>query len=51
VDSIAAAILFAGQGLSRVFRGKFVAGLKRAFRRKELAFFGACLPLAQEKAF
>ena len=37
--------------LSRVFRGKFVAGLKRAFRRKELAFFGACLPLAQEKAF
>ncbi len=37
--------------LSRVFRGKFVAGLKRAFRRRELAFFGACLPLAQEKAF
>jgi hypothetical protein len=37
--------------LSRVFRGKFVAGLKRAFRRKELAFFGSCLPLAQEKAF
>jgi predicted Zn-ribbon and HTH transcriptional regulator len=36
--------------LSRVFRGKFVAGLKRAFRRKELAFFGACL-LAQKKAF
>jgi hypothetical protein len=37
--------------LSRVFRSKFVAGLKRAFRRKELAFFGACLPLAQERAF
>src|SRR5580704_464972 len=37
--------------LSRAFRGKFVAGLKRAFRRKELAFFGACLPLAQERAF
>jgi hypothetical protein len=37
--------------LSQVFRGKFVAGLKRAFCRKELAFFGACLPLAQEKAF
>ena len=37
--------------LSRVFRGKFVAGLKRAFRTKELAFCGACLPLANEKAF
>jgi hypothetical protein len=37
--------------LSRVFRGKFVAGLKRAFRRKELAFYGACLPLAADKAF
>ena len=37
--------------LSRVFRGKFVAGLKRAFRRKKLVFHGACLPLAQEKAF
>jgi predicted Zn-ribbon and HTH transcriptional regulator len=37
--------------LSRVFRGKFVAGLKRAFRSKELAFYGACLPLAAEKAF
>jgi hypothetical protein len=37
--------------LSRVFRGKFVAGLKRAFRRKELVFFGSCLPLAAEQAF
>jgi hypothetical protein len=37
--------------LSRVFRGKFVAGLKRAFRRKKLAFFGACFPLAKEKEF
>jgi len=37
--------------LSRVFRGKFVAGLRRAFRRKELAFHGACLPLAKEKVF
>lgn len=37
--------------LSRVFRGKFVAGLKRAFRRKKLAFFGACSPLAEEKEF
>src|SRR5580700_7008095 len=33
--------------LSRIFRGKFVAGLKRAFRRKKLVFYGACLPLAQ----
>jgi hypothetical protein len=37
--------------LSRVFRGKFVAGLKRAFRRKELAFYGECLSLANEKTF
>jgi hypothetical protein len=37
--------------LSRVFRGKFVDGLKRAYRRKELAFFGSCEPLMQEKAF
>ena len=37
--------------LSRVFRGKFVAGLKRAFRRKKLGFYGRCLPLAKEKAF
>ena len=37
--------------LSRVFRGKFVAGLKRAFRRNELTFPGACLPLSNDKAF
>jgi len=37
--------------LSRVFRGKFVAGLKRAFRNRELGFYGACLPLATEKTF
>ncbi len=37
--------------LSRVFRGKFVAGLKRAFQKKQLAFHGACLPLQQEKVF
>ena len=37
--------------LSRVFRGKFIAGLKRAFRRNELAFFAACLPLAKQQAF
>ena len=37
--------------LSCVFRGKFVAGLKRAFRRKKLVFHGTCLPLSNEKAF
>ena len=37
--------------LSRVFRGKFTAGLRRAFGGKKLAFHGACLPLAQKKAF
>jgi len=37
--------------LSRVFRGKFVAGLRQAFRRRKLVFHGRCLPLANEKAF
>jgi hypothetical protein len=37
--------------LSRVFRGKFVAGLRRAFRQKKLAFYGACLPLSDPKTF
>ena len=37
--------------LSRVFRGKFVAGLQRAFRQNKLVFFGACQPLAQKKPF
>jgi hypothetical protein len=37
--------------LSRVFRGKFVDGLKRAFRRGELCFPAGLKPLAQEKAF
>ncbi len=37
--------------LSRVFRGKFVAGLKRMFRNGELCLPGALKPLAQEKAF
>jgi len=39
------------QVLSRVFRGKFVAGLRRAFRNHQLAFYGECLPLNNEKAF
>ncbi|MBV8829275.1 MAG: IS91 family transposase [Acidobacteriaceae bacterium] len=37
--------------LSRVFRGKFIAGLKHAFVRKQLAFFADCEPLANEKEF
>jgi hypothetical protein len=37
--------------LSRVFRGKFVAGLRRAFHANQLAFFGECQPLMNEKAF
>jgi Putative transposase len=37
--------------LSRVFRGKFVHGLKQAFRRGELCFPGGLKPLAPEKAF
>ena len=37
--------------LSRVFRGKFIAGLKRAFRNGELCLPGALKPLAQDKAF
>jgi putative transposase/transposase-like zinc-binding protein len=37
--------------LSKVFRGKFVAGLRRAFRQNSLHFFGFCRPLAHEKVF
>ena len=37
--------------LSRVFRGKFVAGLRRAFQRKQLVFLGQCQSLAKKKAF
>ncbi|MBV8834156.1 MAG: IS91 family transposase [Acidobacteriaceae bacterium] len=37
--------------LSRVFRGKFTAGLKRAFRKRQLTFPGNLQPLAQERAF
>ena len=37
--------------LSRVFRGKFVAGLRRGFQRKQLVFLGPCQSLANEKAF
>jgi hypothetical protein len=37
--------------LSRVFRGKFVAGLRNAFHRGELKFHGNLLPLAQPHTF
>jgi hypothetical protein len=37
--------------LSRVFRGKFVAGLRLAFQRKQLVFLGQRQSLANEKAF
>jgi len=37
--------------LSRVFRGKFCAGLRCAFGADQLAFFGECLALADESNF
>jgi hypothetical protein len=37
--------------LSRVFRGKFTAGLRRAFRQRKLVFLGRCGSLAQPDAF
>jgi len=37
--------------LSRVFRGKFVAGLRQAFRRHRLDFGGALQHLAEPKRF
>jgi hypothetical protein len=37
--------------LSRVFRGKFVAGLRNAFQRDMLRFHGDLLPLQEPRAF
>ena len=37
--------------LSRVFRGKFVAGLKRRFQQHQLTFAGSLKPLENDKAF
>jgi hypothetical protein len=37
--------------LSRVFRGKFVAGLKRLYHHKKLRCAGPCAALADEKEF
>jgi Putative transposase/Transposase zinc-binding domain len=39
------------QVLSRIFRGKFVAALKRAFRDGQLGFHGDLTPLAQKETF
>jgi hypothetical protein len=37
--------------LSRLFRGKFVSGLRRAFRRRQLHFGGSLQHLADPKSF
>lgn len=37
--------------LGRVFRGKFVAGLKRAYREGDLCLPGSLKPLAQDRTF
>ena len=37
--------------LGRLFRGKFTAGLKRAFDRGKLGFYGRMKPLGEPKAF
>ncbi len=37
--------------LRKVFRGKFVAGLQRAFHKGKLIFLGDCGPLARPQAF
>jgi Putative transposase/Transposase zinc-binding domain len=39
------------KALSRVFRGKFVVGLKQAFQSGQLHFHGNLAPLAQPKTF
>jgi hypothetical protein len=43
--------LFPVKVLARVFRGKFVAGLKRAFRRGKLLFPGSLKAISTDKAF
>jgi hypothetical protein len=37
--------------LCRVFRGKFVAGLRQLFHKNQLQFFGPCQHLSNAKAF
>jgi hypothetical protein len=43
--------LVAGLVLSRVFRGKFIAGLKRLYRKGDLCLPGFLKPLAQDRTF
>jgi hypothetical protein len=37
--------------LSRLFRGKFISGLRRLFDQHQLRFFGECAALQQQKKF
>jgi hypothetical protein len=37
--------------LSRIFRGKFIVGLKRLYRRKQFRCAGPSAALAEEKQF
>lgn len=37
--------------LSRLFRGKFIAGLRQRFRQRQLTFAGTLQPLENERAF
>jgi len=50
LDLFTLPFLSAVRVLSCVFRGKFIAALRRSFQRNQLVFHGVCLPLAQEKA-
>jgi len=43
--------LFPVRALARVFRGKYLAGLQRAFHRQVLRFAGSVAPLAEPVAF
>jgi len=43
--------LFPVKGLAKVFRGKYLAGLQRAYAQNTLRFAGATTPLAHPKAF
>ena len=43
--------LLSVKALSRVFRGRSVAGLRHLFARDHLRFFGKCMPLHSKKRF
>ena len=51
VDSIPPRFLLPRPVLRRVFRGKFVVGLKSAFQHQQLHFAGDLAPIAQPKIF